>query len=766
MKKVFGAGIALTSFLGVGEVTQAQPSQEQCAPVYDETLRGDSSTALSREIEEYAEAGTDVHVQIVIDGTKYGIREGGETGRQQAARYREELTAECAWNDQNIVNVLVSTNPRVFETFRDGQAEDDINRGDYEDAEVRFIENLGDADTPFQSDVAVLLNDINPYDEDVIPQEADRDEEPSEPSEPMHIPFKEILGALAGLTMLGGIGARGYKGYQLKSIKKGALANAEEVKTALSTALIDSNASLSIVHDDDAINLRAGVDEGYAVFSQLDTSQNDVKEAYARERFRLWPQLYSVVSQAEILDDIVRAGRDKAEYITNSSSELANDIQTIDQQITTFAEQLDYVKSMITQLTHEGWWDLSIYTSVVSHFETHLANVRELRENRYVDQPSDIIEEYGPELGELGEKVKALPERLSVIQSISKKQEKEQATYNSIEHNTSNLLTLLKADFHPSCTQDIAEIDSEARAALAQIDTIRSKMTNLVGDSAGNNAKSASTVEEAEQLMVQYNETTKHLIALSETVTERQKKIETIREGLPIRLTTVESLLENTRDYSFNTYADDVEEATRDDLTDLANEFRAFHKNTTEKANEKLPYLEIDKAMNKFETSSARIAERAKDEKTEMDSLRREVSSLEDRARQELQSVESYVSSHRSDIDSSSESTIANIRLLRANESASRGNLRAQIDDFNQLMQEIARAEQEAQSDVRREEEKRAAERRRKQQEEDEERRRRQRSSSSSSGSSFGGSSFGGFDGGSSFGGGGDSGGSSSGGSW
>lgn len=158
------AGAAYATIHGAPAGAETAP---QCAPVYQDFETAADSQLLDTIGEFQSNYGTEVHVQIVADGTRYGVTSPGKVGDAQARGYLEGIADECKWDKKDLITILVSKSPRVYRVNTEGDAHetfsDNVLKGDRED---QLVADLRDTSTSLQSDVNAYLENIRDAEND------------------------------------------------------------------------------------------------------------------------------------------------------------------------------------------------------------------------------------------------------------------------------------------------------------------------------------------------------------------------------------------------------------------------------------------------------------------------------------------------------------------------------------------------------------------------------------------------------------------------
>ena len=141
----------------------------ECLPVYDTTLgeTGEDSAALTAQIARYADEDVDVRVQILKHPGEAGIpTDNADKSHEAEERYSKSLINRCDWDDDNIAVIVLAVDPSGehghYNVYRGEGARDNLGVDEIKTAGGAFKTALADTNSPFQTDIARFMGDIDP----------------------------------------------------------------------------------------------------------------------------------------------------------------------------------------------------------------------------------------------------------------------------------------------------------------------------------------------------------------------------------------------------------------------------------------------------------------------------------------------------------------------------------------------------------------------------------------------------------------------------
>lgn len=690
-----GLAVGASSFAAAQAEALAQNS-DRCGPVYDQTQQT-ISPELSRQIGRYASHGIKVHVQIFQESKTEGVKNLDDLRALQV-----RIADECGRSNSNALDVIISDNPRNFNIHRDGKASSVISDKEAEDATGDFVSDLKDFDTPHQKDVANLLEELYPFG-----PAPSNPEVSSSGGDGIDIPWK-IIGGMSGLFMALGFGtARTLRGRRLRLAYQEPYNSSVAAYEEAGSVVTESQEELRYIPDTDAVQLRSAVERTSGAMVALADSQDALKTEYKFERRRIWPSTDGVDEDARLLDGYVSETQFAKDETSELLLDLRKDMKSIDTKTTQYSADLNACQETAKKLQEEGW-DLGAYLVDLKRLDSQKGEVDRLREESYISQPSDILDASLKDIGVLGDNLKKLPVRRKdqdgKIAALGDRVGEALSTATKAKA----VLDVLTSKHDPSCYTDIAGNALVLDNTLAKLRQIHIQAQQEVGK------KSLASIEKGSALLNEFQATTQTIYGKSADITDRKAKLETLIEELPETVSSLEAQLSITQRYAVDEYPDDVENSTRNEIEDLLN--RVANIKTTDLAQEKPKYLNIEESLKQLSNAGNAVDEKAHQQKVEMDQLRESCVQMEQGAKGDLQKLESYIQSHSGDVGGLDTS---GIEIPSARVDLSRSELRAQQSNLDAINNRISDLNREARHRVE------EADRRRRQ--EEEERRRRER---------------------------------------
>ncbi len=702
-KTVVGLAMATGAMFAPNATEVGAQSPEMCVPVYDETVSGDSSTYLRDVIDGYAVEGIEVHVQIIDDATDNGVR-----NEDDAESFAERVEEQCDWQDEDIMNIFISKIPRVYDIYRTGQAELDISDSAVANAEDDFISDLRDTETNNQNDIANLLNRVNPYDSQSV--EYDNYQEipgfsSEDNNEPLNIPVKQIL-VVSGLVIaLGAAGTRLKRGLTVRNLFKESREQSDFTKSRATSAVMAAESQLSPLPNDDAIELRDKLSSTQNELIDIIAQQDNALETYTQQKTRIWPNKDLVSDAAAELDDANLEADSIIEQLELETTQVGEYVVKIESQSSEFDTLVESLYRNI-EIAKSSGWDTSSYDKRTADVDSNHEEIKRLRSLNYIERPAELIIGQTTVINEFVSEVSTLEERRTVADANHELRDQKVTEFQSKISGAIELLNSLKSNFHPSCTESIVNTDKLLEKDLSDLMAIREVSEQY------KSIKSVSSLESDEKAQADFVSLSSIIDSKINSIESRNQELNDIIENLNLDIGDISGVLSNTHNYAFSKHHEDVEPETRQLIEELISSFNSYVDNNINQ--DKPKYLEISNKLEEFKNKVSSVTERAVSEKREMDDLRSSLTSLEQEAENKLSSLRSYVSMHGSDTSVSADG----YSIFQGNTSASRIELRNQVNEFNDVISAIQTAINRAEADVRQAEAERERERQRQAQQE------------------------------------------------
>lgn len=727
-----GLFLATATLLGPGHAAEAQTAAE-CVPVFDESQPNVIEDDIQEAIDDFENRGTDVHVQIINDGPSRGITGEGDPAVERAIAYTERLADLCGWSDSNRVNVLVSTSPRTFAVYKP----DAISQSVVNEAQNNARDNFRDTSTSFQSDVAELLEQINPD----TPRPASSNNEGG--TDLPDLPLKEIFIGLGATAAAVALLARIKVGVDLYREKHEALTSSQEVTENIRNLITEALAQMSGLPEDDRPAVLTGSQSQATDLEQrADKANGELTGTYNRNRFRVWPHLDEVQAGSDVAEAVVQEQISLEDIIEAAIQELADNRNNVGTVSNNFETGLQTLNTLVNDLTEAGWDTASTQDTIANLQEVFMTS-QELREQGYINKPADTLEAKMPTLEETRHLLETLVERRAAVEVAHLHQDETITEQTAKVSVAAAQLAALRSDYDESCVSDLATFDEQFTDLLEDLTATEASLRQQLG------IKSDAAVTEGERLAQTFDGYVAELQQMQGTIAERQAQLEDIKQNLPARLEAATNSIGDAHTFAEENSAD-VEQETQQAISKLQKRLKDFADSQVDVAKPK--YLELDTELADLTNQVSEITTRALDEQTEMVNLRHNVTTFGRQLEDAINSARQTASD--SDVDSSTQSAINGLSFsIDTSTDQGRQDLRDTQEELSQAIAKVRELEDEAQDEIDEAE----AERRR--------RRAAQQSSytstSISSSGGFGsiGGGFGGFSGG-------GGGGSSSGGSW
>lgn len=687
MKRLItAAGIAGAAMLGPTPAEAAPADANICADVYADTPQ-DVPAELRSVIGAYATNGISVHVQTLKNGGAKGIHGPGDT-----RPYAERLAAECNWDTENLVNVVVSDDPRTYAIYKSGNAATLITQSVTNAAEETFKSDLRNTSNSYFMDAAALLQTIDPY-KKVQPPAAETpgkaEAAPTTEDNDSGFPVLYVGGGLLALAAAGAGGVRLRRGFDLRREMSAEDGKTSEIWSDVTTHVDRATQLVAALHADDAAGLRNMINVVNLLNRELDNERLAVLAAYKEQKGRVWPDCELMDMRFDTLRSAAKTVRQKATDLEATTAEVEDFIVNIEAMVTSLDERLQTTHDAADELVRAGW-DLGGYNAKLDGFDGQQTQIAELRKKHYVERPGQMIEELAPQIEGLDNELTALPGRRADADQKYIQQPEEHRRLQTVVKDSKTALQTVRNTYDPSCFEDISSVDTS-------LDTLLQSLTDLHTEAAAyTGVKSLEAVEKSEAVNTTYAATTNRLNAEAQQAHDRLERLRLLENEIPRRISAVDTQLAATRTYAFETFAGDVEDDVREQLTALADSFGVTKQDA---AKAKPAYLKLDSDLQTHSATVQRITQLAQSQKQEMDNLRSSIVNLEGQIRSELSSLQSYAGN--SDVSSSVRTSAAGLSLAAANTRDTRLGLRGQVSDYESLRREVRNLHDRARSDVR-----------------------------------------------------------------
>ena len=715
---IAGAGLAAAivtgAHIGGGEAAGAETS-DICAPVFDSANTGDQSGFLRDQIADYATHGIEVHVQILADGQSRDI-----TSEDAAKDFAEGLYTDCDWQDPDVIDVVLAVDTHKGFVLTKGDAINQVPNSVVDSSNPAFVENLRDSSTPYQHDVAELLQDLSPYadspvtgnGDDADKASSEHDSQDKSPEMP-DLPYGQIGLGVLGVGALTAVTARAKRGLSILQAQKGADSAADTAQGIALTSQLDADKLLNIIPDDDANDsrqMRRALDDA---ISELEQGQTTVADTYRGQRHRFWPSLDIVESAANPVHELADKTTKTAGELDTEIATLSGRIGTIDATVESFGSLIDGFEAAIASLEQSGW-DMGPCRDLLTDYRQQQESIKQLRSHNYVDKPADMVDALDDSITTETQRAQALPERFDMNTTTHAEQSTQIAERHTAVDAASTTLQSMRDSYDASCTRDIDTQDAQLRELLDKLEELQSTVTDSIS------LQSAAAVTMIEKTQSDIQATLGQIDSGVKTIQGRETLLAGLSRDLPGEFA---GLADDARDgiqFARTNYGDDTEPDTYAALEALEQEV-AQARHGLDDSKPKL--LELKAVAERLGGKQDELDNRARAEWQEMRELRSSIDAAATANASALSSLESYVNSH-SDVDGSTKAAARSIQLIRGDTTASRTNMRNQVQDLTALDSRIASVLSDAKRDVRQAEETRERERQRRAAEEAAERSR------------------------------------------
>jgi hypothetical protein len=704
MKRLLTAAtVAGAAMMGPSPAEAAPLDNPMCADVFTDTPQ-DVPSELRSAISTYAMNGVSVHVQILQNGGAKGIHEKADTGP-----YAQRLVDQCDWDDSNLINVVVSDDPRTYAIYKSGNAATLITQRQTDDAEATFKANLQDTRQSYLIDSATLLRTIDPYkNNNAQPSHIQQPNRPprveaATPAEDHSAPFPWLTvgGGIVGALALGAGGLRLKRGYDIRQDSNRSDDLAGETWSETLIKVQKATELLGALHADDAANLRTRAAEVAQLSNDFEERRKRIRTAYLIARSRVWPDRDELLNKISQLNADGRNLRAKTIELDAVTAEIEDFMVHIDANVDDMTKGISEAHSEAGVLLKAGW-DIGTYNVDLLTLDGQQATVLDLRDKHYVQRPGQMVKDIKPAAKALQSALKELPSLREQADQVYSGQAAEIVRLQSIADSSVASLSELRATYDPSCYKDIDALDQALAGQLRVLADLRLKGGEYTG------LKTKDAVDQSSALNEQFATNAQLLETVAGRSHERAQRLHEIKAELPDRVAAISSSLDGLRKFAFDVHASDVEDDVREGITSFT---QAFAEAQFGLGEDKPKYLDLDKAFAAHQEAVSGLIHRAQAQKQEMDTLRSNVIELEGTLRSELSSLRSYVSN--GDVGHSIKSSAVNLSIMSGDIRDTRSGLRGQVQGYRALRSQIDEIKSAARRDIQAAESAREAERQR-----------------------------------------------------
>ncbi len=697
-KKFLGLGGAIaftvgSAFVGSPEARAEEPYH--CVSVYDETMSG-VSPALQRVIDAYAAKQIAIHVEIDKQAPS------GVSTAPDIANYQTKKAQACGYAGTAYVDVSLMLDKRQYNVQKDGKADQEVATNAVQAATTQFQSDLRDTTTPYQDDVATLLETVNP--DSQKPQNQPTKNPSTQPSmqpenttptfEMPDIPVIPMLYTGGILVVLGAVGVRARRQHVLRTMYDGAVGDLES-ETTESAKLSDAiGQALQNRPSDDVGELKSAAAQLMTQAASLEDGQATARRVHGQSRRQMWPSLEDATSIADEMGKLVRATAGKR-------AEVQQLLEADTQQKDKLSERVDEFNSLCVSLQEtienlrSSDWDVTDAAAKLDEFSKLQSDIQQQCMQGYVKKPTQIIEKHLEDVRTLNDELIPLQDdRDRVDDSIAEQQAGIVALTETATLAQAKLESL-KNQYSPSCYEDILNEVADLGVQLVQLGEVQQSAKAGVGQ------KSIAALRKSEELVAEFTKISTGIQNTADAVETRRIKLVTIKENLPAAVAQLDDTFEAVRKYAFETYDADVEDSTRQAIQKATDDFKKYK--AEDISAEKPEYLKIEEKNETFTQRCDALALQARKEKAEMDGLRTNLANLQQQATDEYENYQEYVRLHSGDVGVASTFNIPSV----SGSGLRRLELREANTDFNKLVAKIQTARRDAQEAVRSAEEER-----------------------------------------------------------
>ena len=682
----------------LGSPAEAHAEEAICGAVYDTVDPGTSSGKLQEQVRKYAVRNIAVHALILTAPE-------GVANSNDLANYQEKIADQCGYAGKGYISIAVSKSPRAFNVQRNGEANKVITTSAVKAATPDFIADLQDTSTPYQDDIAGLLEAIDPSKAPVGPtQDLPRPTTPPSSTEqkPLDVPWALIGWSVLGVATVGALGALGARiarHRQLTNMYRKRSDELAEERDDSKAVIGEAEQLTSGLPGDSAPALREAIDKLKRAEADNEARIAEIAERYHREAIEIMPD------EGDI-DEIDRNLSDATSTISKLRQAVVAEqkkfIQRLEKVKTDNAAYNQLVSDCMTLLNtlEFGGWDVTPLKQEFTEITNEAANtIGELRVDENVEKLEAALTTHMPLVNGLHTTLKKVETDRQTTDEKIGKQPNDQTSIDNAIGLAKTQFAALETEYDASCYDDLTEQMNGLDGSRTKLDSLYAAAQKTVGQ------KIYATLQESVRLVKDFDAVLADITSITKKVAERTEKIAAIKDKLPNLLLTIASTLRNAHDYAFSgEFADDVEDETRQLIENAEKDFESFKKKDVSVA--KPNYLELEKAAESHKQNADTLLKKAHAEKAEMDQLRSRYRQYIDEANEAYHSLEMYISSHSADLNGFDS---PNVDIPTYRQGYTRKELQKVIGKLEQIQSSIEQARDDAESKVRRAEERREA---------------------------------------------------------
>ena len=695
--------------------------QQLCETVHDESDPGYISPNIQKMLESYDRAGVDLHVLVINDARSLGLANTSDEGR---ANFADLVVEQCGWKSQNpnqVVAIISYGTPRTGFLHRIGQPEIDITSPMVDSQAASFQASLSDtlhgrSNMSWQDDLAQLLNNVNPYDNEaeIIPTGRPildspiqntpvvaETLQPEKPGAPINKPL--VIGIPAGVAILGAFGGRQYGRHKAKQLFDAAETAIREAQNNVATFTTEENLlrdTLTILKDEDIPKEKALLEKVEVHGVELKNAREELEEA-RKQNLKFRVPITRVSRVREITERLTRianiANKDAIQLAADAErlQELMNNIDNIKKNFSTL---VDDIQALIDQKVADGW-NMIAYMDERTSYEASETEVERMRADNLVVQPSELMDDVDDKIKQTVIDVELLPDRLAKMTRDYSMQPETMKSSNSLIELSKEVLAQIKDLYDATCFSDIENNEND-------FDILFATMTKCNQDAKSKiSVKDAQMVIDIEALDATFDSAKAQVDSIAENIKQRFEHLGTLVEVLPIKF--VELMKYNDATINIGVSANgDVEMDTRNKMEAIKDLISAGIVGLKET---KPKYLQLETTRDSLAQKCEAIRERAQAEIQEMKQLRQTLTQKHNEAVNDRQQLDNKCSD--SDVDSSTRARARSIQITAMNTGDSRQGLKRQIAELESDIGEISSVYSQALSDIRQAEAEREAQR-------------------------------------------------------
>jgi hypothetical protein len=659
--------------------TQRAIDAEMCGDIYDET-RETLDPNLVAQIEKFeADTAVDVHTLVLGDGSQYGI-----SNNEDLQRFNEDLVDDCDFDQPDHMVVSISTsNPRTADTYVTDEASDVVSLSTLDAQNDTYLSSLADRESPYQRDIAGLLERVNPTSE-AVPTTT----EPQQPSEPLNIPFAKIGIGASAVVVAGAVGARIVQGVRVSKIFKQPIKDANNRKVSLEQEMSALELQLAIIPKEDAKPHREALQAGIEALVKL-VNETDAAQAALREtRRKAMPRTHAFTEMIRRFENTIIDAHQAENAMSSARADLENDRARIQTLIEDSKAKMGSIKTRISQLREDNW-KLGELGQAPSEFERKLGDIEWLRAQHYVDTPAELADALAAYVESTSTRIDDISctytQQRDILGGLNQKTDQ-------LSHTNAQTLVIfqgLKRDYGQSNYHDLEQLPTQSTEAL----TGYKREVFNAHQTAG--VKDVDVLEQYTRALSGAESHSQNISAIYYSVVQRRELLDEVAARISGDVADLKAKADETKTFTLDA-GSDVEQSTHRLVDTLERDISELEQSLTQQQPDYLAAHNRYRATVELQRTTI---ERARAERDEMVKLRDQLDDAHKKLAKEHKAAEQYT--NKLNVKASTKEDIRGLEVPDFDNTGRRQELRERLREYDDQTSAIGALVTKAKSDIR-----------------------------------------------------------------